>query len=80
MSEIPPTPEKNRAHRSRMKRILSFANRPTLDKHENPNSANMKKNAPEPDGHGKHNRKLQNSKADVPSLFWNPPISFDTFW
>ena len=64
-----------------MKRILSFANKPTLDKHEKPNSANMKKNAPAPDRHGKHNTRFKaERKADVPSLFWNPPMSFDTFW
>lgn len=29
-----------------MNRILSFANNPKLDRHENPNSASVKKNIP----------------------------------
>ena len=33
-------------YRSRMNRILSFANNPKLDRHEKPNNASVKKNIP----------------------------------
>ena len=44
-------------HLSFMNRIRSLANNPRLDKHENPNSANVKKKIPVKKKNGKNREK-----------------------
>ena len=59
-----------------MKRILSFANKPKLERQEKPNSARVKKKIPA------SQRQQMPSAHDAisisPSRFWNPGISFVT--
>jgi hypothetical protein len=56
-------------HLSFMNKIRSLANSPRLDKHENPNSANVKKKMPVRTGENRGKRKQTHQANSYPTDF-----------
>ena len=62
-----------KTYRSRMNKILSLAKRLKLERQENPNSANVKKNMPEVH---MNDMVVIDTDENIPNRFWNPAMSF----